>query len=157
MCLVEIEKNPKLQPSCATPVAQGMVVEHEISCSIDQPALRSGISARQPPLDCPVVRSGGRVRTPELLYGARALRCRFNENKVSGRRRLRSVHYIILDQERCVLCTRCVRFTRRNSKDLRTGVMTAAFEANGIDIFPEYEVTNPYSGNLADICPVGAR
>jgi NADH-quinone oxidoreductase subunit G len=80
---------------------------------------------------------------------------RYNDNKTRRKKAYPIGPYIILDQERCVLCTRCVRFTREISKTSELGVMDRGHRSE-IDIFPGVELANPYSGNVADICPVGA-
>jgi NADH-quinone oxidoreductase subunit G len=80
---------------------------------------------------------------------------RFNENKTKRKKAFPIGPYVMLDQERCILCTRCVRFTREISKTGELGVHDRG-HLSEIDIFPGLELTNPYSGNVVDICPVGA-
>ncbi len=75
--------------------------------------------------------------------------------KPSGRKRDPIGPYVMLDQERCILCTRCVRFTREISKSGELGVIDRGHRSV-IDVLPGYELSNPYSGNVVDICPVGA-
>jgi NADH-quinone oxidoreductase subunit G len=84
------------------------------------------------------------------LYDAR-----FNENKTKRKKATPIGQYIILDQERCVLCTRCVRFTREITKTGELGVIDRGHRSE-IDVLPGFELDNAYTGNLADICPVGA-
>ena len=77
------------------------------------------------------------------------------KTRPSERKPTRSGPHVILDQERCILCTRCVRFTREISKTSELGVIDRGHRSE-IDVFPGFELNNPYSGNVVDICPVGA-
>ncbi len=80
---------------------------------------------------------------------------RFNENKTKRRKAFPIGRYIILDQERCILCTRCIRFTRTISKSAELGVFERGHRSV-VDVLTGFELNNYYSGNLADLCPVGA-
>jgi NADH-quinone oxidoreductase subunit G len=155
MCLVEIEKAPKLQPSCATPVAEGMIVRTQTPETVKNRQSVLEFLLANHPLDCPVCDQAGECELQNYymehgLYGAR-----FNEDKTKRKKAHPIGPYVILDQERCVLCTRCVRFTREISKTGELGVMDRGHRSE-IDVFPGFELVNPYSGNVVDICPVGA-
>jgi NADH-quinone oxidoreductase subunit G len=126
MCLVEIEKIPKLQPSCATPVSEGMVCDQSGECELQNYYMDFG------------------------CYDPR-----FNENKTKRRKAWPIGPHVILDQERCILCTRCVRFTQEISKTAELAVHQRG-HLSEIALFPGDELDNPYSGNVVDICPVGA-
>ena len=155
MCLVEIEKIPKLQPSCATPVAEGLVIRTQTP-----EALRNRQSVLEflllnHPLDCPVCDQSGECELQNYYMDHGAYDSRFNENKTKRKKAFPIGPKVILDQERCILCTRCVRFTREVSKTGELAVHDRG-HLSEIDLFPGVQLDNPYSGNVVDICPVGA-
>jgi len=155
MCLVEIEKNPKLQPSCATPVAEGMVVRTETPATLQNRRYVLEFLLANHPLDCPVCDQAGECELQNYYLAHGRYDARYNENKSKKRKVYPIGPWIILDQERCILCTRCVRFTQEVSKTRELGVIDRGHRSC-IDIFPGKELDNPYSGNVADVCPVGA-
>jgi NADH-quinone oxidoreductase subunit G len=155
MCLVEIEKTPKLQPSCATQVAEGMVVRTQTPQTLQNRRSVLEFLLANHPLDCPVCDQAGECELQNYYMAHGLYDTRFNENKTKRKKATPIGPYIILDQERCILCTRCVRFTREISKTSELGVINRGHHS-AIDVMPGFELTNPYSGNLADICPVGA-
>ena len=155
MCLVEVERMPKLQPSCATPVSEGMVVRTKTP-----EALRNRQSVLEflllnHPLDCPVCDQSGECELQNYYMAHGRYDPRFNENKTKRKKAHPIGPYVILDQERCILCTRCVRFTEEISRTAELGVIDRGHRSE-IDIFPGIELRNRYSGNVVDICPVGA-
>ena len=155
MCLVEIEKAPKLQPSCATVVAEGMIVRTRTPETLRNRRSVLEFLLANHPLDCPVCDQAGECELQNYYMDHGLYNPRFNENKARRKKAYPIGPHIILDQERCILCTRCVRFTRLISKTAELGVMDRGHRSE-IDIFPGAELSNPYSGNVADICPVGA-
>ncbi len=155
MCLVEIEKSPKLQPSCATPVAEGMIVSTKTPAALKNRQSVLEFLLANHPLDCPVCDQAGECELQNYYMDHGRYDARFNENKGKKKKAYPIGPYIILDQERCVLCTRCVRFTQEISKTFEMGVIDRGHRS-AIDIFPGNELDNRYSGNLADVCPVGA-
>jgi NADH-quinone oxidoreductase subunit G len=155
MCLVEIEKNPKLQPSCATPVAEGMVVRTQTPQTLKNRRSVLEFLLANHPLDCPVCDQAGECELQNYYMEHGLYDTRFNENKTKRKKATPIGPYIILDQERCILCTRCVRFTREISKTSELGVLNRGHHS-AIDVMPGFELNNLYSGNLADVCPVGA-
>ncbi|MBP1622200.1 MAG: nqo3 1 [Acidobacteria bacterium] len=155
MCLVEIEKVPKLQPSCATPVAEGMVVRTQTPQALKNRRSVLEFLLSNHPLDCPVCDQAGECELQNYYMAHGLYDTRFNEDKEKRKKATPIGPYIILDQERCVLCTRCVRFTREISKTSELGVINRGHRSE-IDVMPGFELANPYSGNLADVCPVGA-
>ncbi len=155
MCLVEIAKNPKLQPSCATPVAEGMVVSTNSPEALRNRRFVLEFLLANHPLDCPVCDQSGECELQNYYMDHGRYEARFNENKVKRKKASPIGEYIILDQERCVLCTRCVRFAKEISKTSEIGVIHRGVRS-GIDVFPGLNLNNHYTGNLADICPVGA-
>lgn len=155
MCLVEIEKNPKLQPSCATQVAEGMVVRTQTPEVLKNRRMVLEFLLLNHPLDCPVCDQAGECELQNYYMEHGLYEPRYNENKTKRKKAFPIGRYIILDQERCILCTRCIRFTREITKTAELGVIDRGHRSE-IDILPGYELHNRYSGNLADICPVGA-
>jgi len=155
MSLVEIEKAPKLQPSCATPVAEGMVVRTATPAALRNRRFVLEFLLANHPIDCPVCDQAGECELQNYYMTHGQYDTRHNENKTRRKKAFPIGPHIILDQERCILCTRCVRFTREVSKTAELGVMDRGHRSE-IDVFPGVELANPYSGNVADICPVGA-
>ncbi len=155
MCLVEIERMSKLQPSCATPVAQGMVVRtHTPEVLRNRQSVLEFLLLNHP-LDCPVCDQSGECELQNYYMDHGCYDPRFDENKTKRRKAWPIGPRVILDQERCILCTRCVRFTQEISKSGELAVHQRG-HLSEIAIFPGVELDNPYSGNVVDICPVGA-
>ncbi len=156
MCLVEVEKFPKLQTACSTAVSEGMVVR------TDTEKVRKAVTGVlelmliHHPIDCPICDQAGEcgLQNYYMKYGLH--RSRFAlEDKVHKKKVQDIGGQIVLDAERCILCSRCVRFL-----DEVTGTQELHFFNRGdhseISIFPGRPLDNHYTGNLADICPVGA-
>jgi NADH-quinone oxidoreductase subunit G len=155
MCLVEIEKLPKLQPSCATYVAPGMVVRTRTPEALSNRESVLEFLLLNHPLDCPVCDQSGECELQNYYMDHGCYNPRFNENKTKRKKAWPIGPRVILDQERCILCTRCVRFTQEISKSGELSVHDRG-HLSEIAIFPGEELDNPYSGNVVDICPVGA-
>jgi NADH-quinone oxidoreductase subunit G len=156
MCLVEVEKMPKLTPACTTLVSEGMIARSNNDRVKE--AVRGVLEFLliNHPVDCPVCDQAGECRLQDyyMVYGLHTSEIPL-EMKV---RKLKAVdlgEMVMLDQERCVLCSRCIRFFEHVTK---TGEMQ--FFGRGdhtvIGTFENRPLTNPYSGNVVDICPVGA-
>ena len=107
------------------------------------------------PLDCPVCDQSGECELQNYYMEHGLYDPRFDENKTKRKKARPIGPYVMLDQERCILCTRCVRFTREISKTGELGVIDRGHRSV-IDVLPGFELSNPYSGNVVDICPVGA-
>jgi NADH-quinone oxidoreductase subunit G len=155
MCLVEIEKVPKLQPSCATPVAEGMVVRTQTPETLRNRRFVLEFLLSNHPLDCPVCDQAGECELQNYYMEHGLYDPRFDENKTRRKKARPIGPYVMLDQERCILCTRCIRFTREISKTAELGVIDRGHRSE-IDVLPGFELANPYSGNVIDVCPVGA-
>ncbi len=155
MCLVEIEKMPKLQPSCAITVSAGMIVRTRTPETLRNRQAVLELLLLNHPLDCPVCDQAGECELQNYYMEHGAYDPRFNENKTKRKKATPIGPYVMLDQERCILCTRCVRFTQEITKTGELGVMERGHRSE-IDVFPGAELNNPYSGNVVDICPVGA-
>lgn len=155
MCLVEIEKIPKLQPSCATLVAEGMAVKTRTPETLRNRQSVLEFLLLNHPLDCPVCDQSGECELQNYYMDFGCYDPRFNENKKKRKKALPIGPRVILDQERCILCTRCVRFTQEISKTAELAVHERG-HLSEIAIFPGAELGNAYSGNVVDLCPVGA-
>ena len=155
MCLVEIEGLPKLELACSTVVREGMVVR--TSGERVREARRDVLEflLAEHPLDCPICDKAGECRLQDYydLHGRYA--SRMGEARERRKKKLSIGRGLILDRERCVLCTRCVRFLRQITGTGELGVFERAFRSE-IGVFDGGPVDNDYSGNLVDICPVGA-
>jgi len=155
MCLVEIEKAPKLAIGCSTPVMDGMVVHTQSEKVKEAQAAVMEFLLINHPLDCPICDQAGECRLQEYAVEHGTGVSRYTESKQLGAKAVDIGEHIMLDQERCIQCSRCTRFC-----DEVTGTSELAFfqrgSHNSIGTFPGKRLDNAYSGNVADICPVGA-
>lgn len=155
MCMVEVEKMPKLQIACNTPVAEGMVVW--TNTDKVKAARRSVLEflLLNHPLDCPVCDRAGEcdLQNYYMKFGQHDSRTRENKNK--KKKAFPIGPHVILDQERCVLCSRCIRFAADVSKTGELGIFNRGTWSE-VDVYPGRQLDNKYSGNVVDICPVGA-
>ncbi len=155
MCLVEVEKAPKPMPACATPVAEGMKVFTRSARALAAQKATMEFLLINHPLDCPDLRPGRRVRAagPGARLRQRAA-SRFDERKrVVKDKNLGPL--ISTDMTRCIHCTRCVRFTAEIAGLQELGA-TGRGEDMEIGTFIEKSVDHELSGNVIDLCPVGA-
>ena len=155
MCLVEIEKSPKLQIACNTVAGDGMIV-HTNSEQV-QEARRSVLEflLLNHPLDCPVCDRAGECELQNYYMKFAQHNSRLHENKAKKKKAFPIGPHVILDQERCVLCSRCIRFTDEVSKTGELGIFNKGTWSE-VNIYPGRQLDNKYSGNVVDICPVGA-
>jgi NADH-quinone oxidoreductase subunit G len=155
ICLVEVEKNPKLQIACNAPVTDGMVV-HTTSAKAEEGrrAVLEFLLANHP-LDCPVCDQSGECDLQNFYMNFGLYDPRFREQKVKKKKAVAIGPHVMLDQERCILCSRCVRFTDEISKTGEFGIFNRGDRAE-LGLYPDQQLDNPYSGNVIDICPVGA-
>lgn len=154
MCLVEVEKMPKPQISCHIQCQDGMVVqtESEKVKKLRQHVLEFLLINH--PLDCPVCDQAGECRLQDYYMDHGLYDSRVNENKVKKTAKAKPIGpTIMLDSERCILCSRCVRFTDEITKTGEFGIFNRGDRS---EIGVGKELNNKYSGNVADICPVGA-
>lgn len=154
VCLVEVEGQPKLQPSCILVAQDGMVV-HTAS-ERARLARRSVIELLlvNHPLDCPICDAAGQCMLQDFAHETGQLRSRVKEPKlVLGRDRI--ADDILYFADRCIICTRCVRFMREVAGDDALVVAQRGHRAY-IDTFPGSKLDNPFRGNIVDVCPVGA-
>jgi NADH-quinone oxidoreductase subunit G len=156
MCLVEIEKLPKLQIACNTRVTDGMVVRTTSEkTQVAQKAVLEFLLLNHP-IDCPVCDQAGECKLQEYYMDYDRQRSRVALPEKVHKKKAKPIGpLVILDQERCVLCSRCVRFC-----DEITKTSELAFYERGdhveLDLAPTKSLDNPYSANVVDICPVGA-
>ena len=155
MCLVEVEKTPKLVIACATQVADGMVVHtnNERVCSAREAVMEFLLINH--PLDCPICDEAGECKLQEYAYRHSTGTSRFDEDKVHKPKRVELGPRVMLDVERCIMCSRCIRFTEEI-----VGKHQLTFTQRGdhvtLTTFPGESLDNPYSMNVIDLCPVGA-
>lgn len=155
ICLVDIEKMPKLVTSCTTQAAEGMVVRTSGAKVEDgRKAVMEFLLANHP-LDCPICDQAGECRLQQYSFEHGRGGTRFAEEKIKGFKAQSIGPHIELDTERCIVCTRCVRFCDEVTKTGELGVFQRGAYSY-IDVFPGTELGNAYSGNTVDICPVGA-
>ena len=154
ICLVEVEGIPKLVPSCQTPVRDGMVVYSRSSKAIANQKQVMEYLLINHPLDCPVCDQAGECLLQDYSYGYGRSQSRFEEDKAKKPKKDVGEH-VMLYNDRCIMCTRCVRFTREIS-----GTGELFVDGRGhreeIEIFPGKPLNNKLSGNVVDLCPVGA-
>ena len=154
ICLVEVEGIPKLVPSCQTPIRDGMVVHTNSTKAVaNQKAVMEFLLINHP-LDCPVCDQAGECLLQDYSYEYGRSQSRFEEDKAKKPKKDVGEH-ILLYNDRCIMCTRCVRFTREVS-----GTSELYVDGRGhreeIDIFPGKPCNNKLAGNVVDLCPVGA-
>lgn len=160
VCLVKIEKMPKLQTSCSTPVGEGMVVHTQDAESVEGRAGVFEFLLINHPLDCPVCDKGGECPLQDFSYkfGNAASRMDFPRRTFDGEGVRADVDFgpmLMLNRNRCILCTRCIRFMREVDGDAQIGT-TDRSHGSEIATFNEQGVHSLISGNLMDVCPVGA-
>jgi NADH-quinone oxidoreductase subunit G len=155
MCLVEIEGIPKLQTSCSTPVRDGMVV-HTTSDRVKhaQNAVVEFLLVNHP-LDCPVCDKGGECPLQDISFGWGAGRSRFIEPKRHFKKPLELSPLVAIDRERCILCYRCVRFSQEVAEDYQL-VFLERGDHTFVGTHDGRPYIAPFSGNIIELCPVGA-
>ena len=155
MCLVEIEGIPKLQTGCSTPVKDGMVVvTHSERVRQAQNAVVEFLLVNHP-LDCPVCDKGGECPLQDISYGWGAGRSRFIEPKRHFKKPLELSPMVAIDRERCIICFRCVRFSQEISEDYQL-VFLERGDHSYVGTHDGAPYVGPFSGNIIDLCPVGA-
>ena len=155
MCLVDVEKMPKPMPACATPVTQGMIVRTKSDKAIKAQKSVMEFLLINHPLDCPICDQGGECQLQDLAVGYGASSSRYEEEKRVVA--VKDVGPLISMQEmsRCIHCTRCVRFGQEVAGVMELG-MSHRGEHAEIETFLGSSIDSELSGNMIDICPVGA-
>ena len=156
ICLVEIEGMPKLQISCYTRAAEGMKVHTTSDKTLDGRKDVLEFLLINHPLDCPVCDQAGECWLQDYYMEHGLYDQRFNETKVKKPKAVPIGKTVMLDAERCILCSRCVRFTDEVTKPGELGIFNRG-DHSEIGIQPGQTLDrNNYAGNVVDICPVGA-
>ncbi len=155
MCLVEVEKSPKLVTSCNTPVSEGMVVYTETERVKKARAAVLEFLLINHPLDCPICDKAGECPLQDNYFKYSARESRYEEEKWHKNKKTDLGPLIIHDEERCILCTRCVRFMQDIAKSPQL-IVAKRGSKNVLTTYPGRPFDNPYSLNTVDICPVGA-
>ncbi|MFZ5472012.1 MAG: 2Fe-2S iron-sulfur cluster-binding protein [Myxococcota bacterium] len=155
MCLVEVSNAPKLVPACQTALTEGLAVKTQTPKVKDNQRAVLEFLLLNHPVDCAICDQAGECKLqdyymrydhrPSRLEGGKVLK---DKRKVLG-------PLVVLDQERCILCTRCVRFMDEVPKEPQLGVFGRGSHER-IDVFPGQPLDSNYAGNTVDICPVGA-
>jgi len=154
MCLVQVEKAPKPLPACATPATEGMKVYTHSAAAIDAQKGVMEFLLINHPLDCPICDQGGECQLQDLAVGYGQSTSRYREAKrVVVNKNLGPL--ISTDMTRCIQCTRCVRFGQEIAGVMELG-MAGRGEHEEIVTFVGRTVDSELSGNMIDICPVGA-
>ncbi len=155
MCLVEIEGIPKLQTGCSTPVKDGMVVYTQTErVKTAQQAVVEFLLVNHP-LDCPVCDKGGECPLQDITFGWGGGISRFIEPKRHFVKPLELSPLIAIDRERCILCYRCVRFSQEISEDYQLVLLERGAHSY-VATFDGHPYVAPFSGNIVELCPVGA-
>ncbi len=155
MCLVEIEGIPKLQTGCSTPVKDGMVVHTQTDrVKTAQQSVVEFLLINHP-LDCPVCDKGGECPLQDITFGWGPGHSRFIEPKRHFVKPLELSPTIAIDRERCILCYRCARFSQEISEDNQLVLLERGAHSY-ISTFDGHPYVAPFSGNIVELCPVGA-
>jgi NADH-quinone oxidoreductase subunit G len=155
MCLVDVEKMPKPMPACATPVTQGMVVRTKSDKAIKAQKSVMEFLLINHPLDCPICDQGGECQLQDLAVGYGGSSSRYQEEKRVVFHKDIGPLVSMEEMSRCIHCTRCVRFGQEIAGVMELG-MSHRGEHAEIETFLGQSVDSELSGNMIDICPVGA-
>ena len=155
MCLVDIEKAPKPMPACATPVTQGMIVHTKSDKAIKAQKGVMEFLLINHPLDCPICDQGGECQLQDLAVGYGSSGSRYEEEKRVVFHKDVGPLVSMEEMSRCIHCTRCVRFGQEVAGVMELG-MSHRGEHAEIETFVGMSVDSELSGNMIDICPVGA-
>ena len=155
MCLVEVEKAPKPMPACATPVAPGMVVRTHSDKAVKAQKSVMEFLLINHPLDCPVCDQGGECQLQDLAVGYGGGASRYAEEKRVVVAKDAGALVSMEEMSRCIQCTRCVRFGQEVAGDMELGMIHRG-EHSEITTVKGETIESELSGNMIDICPVGA-
>ena len=155
MCLVEIDGAPKLELACSTRVKDGMNILTSSPKVMEARKEVLEFLLAEHPLDCPICDKAGECRLQDYYERYGRFDARFRESKEKREKIIPIGRRLLLDRERCILCTRCIRFLRRVTGTGELGVFERGVRTE-IGLYEGRRIDNSYSGNLAEICPVGA-
>src|SRR6185312_4877935 len=155
LCFVEIEGNPRLQIACNTVVTEGMKINNTSQKVKDSAKWGLDFHLINHPLDCPICDQAGECGLQEQYMEFGKYNPEMAEKKVKKHKVVDLGPTVVLDSERCILCSRCVRFTEEVSKTNELGIFNRG-DRSEIGTFDDKKLDNKYSLNTVDICPVGA-
>ena len=155
MCLVDVEKAPKPMPACATPVTQGMIVRTKSDKAIKAQQSVMEFLLINHPLDCPICDQGGECQLQDLAVGYGASSSRYEEEKRVVFHKDVGPLISMEEMSRCIHCTRCVRFGQELAGEMELGMIHRG-EHSEITTVLNDTVDSEVSGNMIDLCPVGA-
>jgi len=155
MCLVEVEKAPKPLPACATPVTAGMIVRSKSDKAVKAQKEVMEFLLINHPLDCPICDQGGECQLQDLAVGYGKSSSRYEEEKRVVFHKQAGPLISMEEMSRCIQCTRCVRFGQEIAGVMELGMLGRG-EHSEITTFVGKTVDSELSGNMIDICPVGA-
>jgi NADH-quinone oxidoreductase subunit G len=155
MCLVEVEKAPKPMPACATPVSPGMIVRTHSDKAVQAQKSVMEFLLINHPLDCPICDQGGECQLQDLAVGYGKSGSRYSEEKRVVTPKEAGPLISMEEMSRCIQCTRCVRFGQEVAGVMEFG-MVGRGEHSEITTFVGKTVDSEVSGNMIDLCPVGA-
>lgn len=155
MCMVEIERIPKLQTACTTPAVDGMVVHTDTDKVRDARRSILEFLLINHPIDCPVCDKAGECLLQDYYMEYGLYTSRFQDERWDKRKVLGLGPTIVMDEERCVLCSRCVRFFEEVPGVKRLGIFERG-AGSYLSTYPGEVLEGPYCGNVVDLCPVGA-
>lgn len=155
MCLVQVEKMPKPLASCVAPVQEGMEVMTESDAVVKMRKSVMEFLLINHPLDCPTCDQSGECRLQDYYMDYDRIPSRFHEEKVHKAKMEDLGAGVALDCERCIACTRCIRVCQEVAG---SDELTLSHRGDHVTIttFPGKKLSNPYAGNVVDVCPVGA-
>ena len=155
MCLVDVEKAPKPMPACATPVTQGMIVRTRSDKALKAQKSVMEFLLINHPLDCPICDQGGECQLQDLAVGYGGTSSRYEEEKRVVFHKNVGPLISMEEMSRCIHCTRCVRFGQEIAGVMELGMLHRGEHAE-ITTFIGQSVDSELSGNMIDVCPVGA-
>jgi NADH-quinone oxidoreductase subunit G len=155
MCLVEVEKAPKPLPACATPVSAGMIVRSNSDKAVQAQKSVMEFLLINHPLDCPICDQGGECQLQDLAVGYGKSASRYEEEKRVVTPKDAGPLISMAEMTRCIHCTRCVRFGQEVAGVMELGMLGRGEHAE-ITAFVGKTVDSEVSGNMIDLCPVGA-
>jgi NADH-quinone oxidoreductase subunit G len=155
MCLVDVEKMPKPMPACATPVAQGMIVRTKSAKAIEAQKSVMEFLLINHPLDCPICDQGGECQLQDLAVGYGGSASRYQEEKRVVLTKDVGPLVSMQEMSRCIHCTRCVRFGQEVAGAMELGMIHRGEHSEITTVLGD-TIDSELSGNMIDICPVGA-
>jgi NADH-quinone oxidoreductase subunit G len=155
MCLVDVEKAPKPMPACATPVTQGMIVRTKSDKALKAQKSVMEFLLINHPLDCPICDQGGECQLQDLAVGYGGTASRYEEEKRVVFHKNVGPLISMEEMSRCIHCTRCVRFGQEMAGVMELGMQHRG-EHSEITTFVGQTIDSELSGNMIDLCPVGA-